>query len=253
MRMNLGGIDGCKAGWVLVKYYNGNYELDIHEDFSSLLVKNQELDRVLIDIPIGLSSKSFQRTIESKMRKELENRHSTVFNPPCRLAVYAKSDAKAKEINKQLENKSLSNQSLAIRRKIKEVDEYICGGNSSPEIIESHPELCFKGLNSNKIVQSKKTRTFGIKERLSIIEKYEPNLVKLYGEKAKEIRRKYAKRDDLIDAICLCLVNKLGFPDKLSYLLDKNNTDSEGIKVRIGYYQTKLDTASSKQVNGREL
>ncbi len=235
--MNLGGIDGCKEGWILVKYSNGEYELEKYKDFGSLMSENQQLNRVLIDIPIGLSSLDFKRTIESRMRIELENKHPTVFNSPCRLAVYEQNNTKAKKINKKIENKSLSNQSLFIRKKIKEVDEYLCRVNNGIVIIESHPELCFKYLNKS-IVQSNKTRTAGIKERLKIIEKYEPKLVELYETKEKEIKRKYAKRDDLVDAICLCLVNKLGFDDKLTYLTDNNPVDDEGINVRIGYYQT---------------
>ena len=241
--MKLGGIDGCKGGWILVKYSNEEYKLKKYEDFDSLMSDNQQLDRVLIDIPIGLSSVNFNRTVESKMRAELQNRHSTVFNSPCRLAVHEENDKKAKEINKQVENKSLSNQSLSIRKKIKEVDDNLSRASSRIEIIESHPELCFKYLNKS-IVQSNKTRTMGIKERLKIIEKYEPRLIELYEIKEKEIMRKYAKRDDLVDAICLCLVNKLGFDKKLSFLTDSNSVDDKGINIRIGYYQPELNVKS---------
>lgn len=234
--MNIGGIDGCSAGWVIVTSTGGKYGLEIYNDFKSIISNNSQLDRVLIDIPIGLSSKKVNRTIDAKLRRELKNRSSTVFNAPCRSAVYEENDKLARRFNIQIENKSLSIQSLAIRGKIKEVDEYLCENKSGISIIESHPELCFKYLNKS-IVQSKKSTPEGVDERLTIIESYDPKLIELYHRKLKEIKRKHAKRDDIIDAICLCLVNKLGSEHSHSYLVDENAVDEKGIMMKIGYYQ----------------
>ncbi|MBT8220178.1 MAG: DUF429 domain-containing protein [Saprospiraceae bacterium] len=237
--MNLGGVDGCKAGWVIARYIQGKYDLELYKDFKSLIHDNKHLDRILIDIPVGLSSIKFKRTIDSVMRSELKHRRSTVFNAPSRLAVYEKDNEKAKSINQEIENKSLSIQSLAIRDKIKQVDEYLYNKKSNVEIIESHPELCFKYLNQD-ILQTIKSKSNGIEERLKIIQSFEPALVDLYKYKLLTIRRKDAKRDDLIDAICLCLVNKLGFENNLSYLIDDNAVDDLGIEVKIGYFRNGL-------------
>jgi 8-oxo-dGTP diphosphatase len=234
--MNVGGIDGCKGGWLIARHVKGNYDLELYENFASLIAQNNHLERILIDIPIGLSSINFNRTIDSKMRRELRNRHSTVFNAPCRPAVYEPDACRAKMLNIQIENKSLSVQSLLIRDKIKEVDEYLCENKNKNRIVESHPELCFKYLN-NSIVQSKKANATGIHERLEIFRTYDPALVELYDSAQKEIKRKYAKRDDIVDALCLCLVNKLGGKNELYYLEDNNRIDEKGIKIRIAYFQ----------------
>jgi predicted RNase H-like nuclease len=236
--MKLGGIDGCSAGWVIASSLDGKYELEIYDNFKSIISNYGNLDRILIDIPVGLSSKKAGRTIDAKLRQELKNRSSTVFNAPCRSAVYESDDKLARQFNIQTENKSLSIQSLAIRGKIKEVDEYLCENKSDITIIESHPELCFKFLNKS-IVQSKKSTPEGVDERLTIIENYDPKLVDLYQRKLKEIKRKHAKKDDIIDAICLCLVNKLGSEENHSYLVDENAVDEKGIMIRIGYYQNR--------------
>ena len=89
-----------------------------------LVDKTTCLERILIDIPIGLSSPGFPRTIDSRIRRELADRASTVFNAPCRAAVYEPDDEKAKDLNIKVEGISLSVQSLNIRNKIKEVDEF---------------------------------------------------------------------------------------------------------------------------------
>ena len=123
--MIIAGVDGCKKGWVMVKYNKSNYTYGIYSSISELFSENQELERVLIDIPVGLASENFSRTVEIGLRKELKYRHSTVFNPPCREALYAGSDISARKKNLEIEGKSLSIQSLAIKNKIRETDEYL--------------------------------------------------------------------------------------------------------------------------------
>lgn len=236
--MNLAGIDGCKAGWLMVRAVDGVYDFKPYETFAHLIIDNQQLDYLLIDIPVGLSSPGFPRTIDATMRKELKGRSSTVFNAPCRLAVYEKDYQKARHLNQQVEGKSLSIQSLAISEKIREVDEYLSSTRNRITVVESHPELCFKYLNRG-IVPSKKSTKEGIAERLKIIAKYEPKLVDLYHQALKDTKRKHAKRDDIIDAICLLLVNKLGFEGHFSFLTDKHDVDEQGINIRIAYFQAR--------------
>lgn len=234
--MIAGGIDGCKYGWIMATHKAGEYGITIHKSFAALMESNSNLGRVLIDIPVGLSTANYPRTIEKAMRSELGQRSSTVFNAPCRLAVYEKDNEKARLLNQQVENKSLSIQSLQIRNKIREVDEFLSRGKTSAEIIESHPELCFKYLNGG-VVLSKKSRPEGIAQRLEILSKYEDGVMEIYDRAVKQYKRKEAKRDDIIDAICLCLVNKLGEGNRLKYLADENSISENGIKIKIGYYK----------------
>jgi predicted RNase H-like nuclease len=82
--MFIAGVDGCKAGWIAVFNNKGKYSYEIFRVFSDLMGKNTSLKRMLIDIPIGLSSEGYPRTIDANIRKELGSRSSTVFNAPCR-------------------------------------------------------------------------------------------------------------------------------------------------------------------------
>ncbi len=78
--MIVAGIDGCKKGWIMIKSSNGNYSFGVYKNIFDLVDENKDLDRILIDIPIGLSSRKIKRKVEQKLRKELKNRSSTVFN-----------------------------------------------------------------------------------------------------------------------------------------------------------------------------
>jgi predicted RNase H-like nuclease len=158
---------------------------------------------------------------------------------PCRAAVYEPNDEKARLLNQQVEGKSLSIQSLNIRSKIKEVDEYLCAKHTSFEIIESHPELCFKYLNKQNILLSKKSTEAGIDERLNILQGFDHHMFELYNEILFSFKRKDVKKDDIVDAMCLCLVNKLAVGCNLNLLENENKYDETGLKMRIGFYRPK--------------
>lgn len=233
--MIVAGIDGCKKGWIMIKSSSGDYSFDVYKNIFDMAADNEDLERILIDIPIGLSSRKIKRTVEKELKKELKYKHSTVFNPPCREALFQKDYVSVKKKNIEIEGKSLSIQSYNISNKIRELDEF---WQSKPEteIIESHPELCFKYLNKGEIVLSKKSTLVGLNERIKILATHEKKTKNLFKIIENNTLRKDVKRDDIVDALCLCLVNKLGGKNDLSFIEDDNKIDENGIEMRIGYY-----------------
>lgn len=233
--MIFGGIDGCKAGWLLITYESDNYDWQVVPQINDLTSCLNQKSRVFIDMPVGLASKEYPRTIEQVLRKELENRSSTVFSVPVRAAVYEENRDRAKQLNKEVTGKSLSEQSLNIKDKICEVDLFIRKCTSPIELIESHPELCFKYLNGS-VLQTKKSQKAGIEERLSIINRYDPDCAKLFYEILKNTLRKNVKPDDIADALVLCLANRLNSEQQPDFLIDANLHDAFKIPIRIGYH-----------------
>ena len=236
--MAYAGVDGCRKGWIMINFAEGEYSFGVYKEFRELAAENQDVDRILVDMPIGLSSADNPRTIDRLLREKLDARKSTVFNPPCREAVYAEDSESARKKNIATEGKSLSIQSLSLRDKIRQIDEYLqYPGKSKIELIESHPEFCFKQLNSGITVLSKKSKPAGIKERLGILEQYESRAWEIYRGIIGSTKRKDVKPDDINDALCLCVTNKLAGRSGLSYLTDNNLYDSRGIMMRIGYWR----------------
>ena len=231
------GIDGCKKGWIAIEWSNKGYSYSLHENLTNIISRIDAPQRILIDMPIGLSTKSHLRTIDSKLRNELKPRHSTVFNAPCREALYIDDHQAAKLKNIEIENKSLSIQTLNIRDKIKEIDQILLNKETPHQLFESHPELCFKYLNPKRqVLITKKSTPSGIKERLQILKNYDENIMELYAKIMQEVKRKEAKSDDIIDAICLCLTNKLAGTNNLNFLAPNDIADDKGIPINIAYY-----------------
>jgi 8-oxo-dGTP diphosphatase len=235
--LKIAGVDGCRAGWLMIKFANDEYTFDVYPDFQKLIRFNPDLDRIFIDIPIGLSTKKIKRTIDSTLRRVLKKRGSTVFNAPSRPAVYEINDEKARALNIQIEGKSLSIQSLNIRNKIKEVDEFLIhSATFRSKIYESHPEFCFSVLNGD-ILLSKKSTKEGIKARLEIIKSKNPVLHRLYNQILHQTKRNEVKKDDIVDAICLCICNQIALMKGIKLLKDENTEDIEHIPIRIAYFE----------------
>ena len=232
--MKLAGIDSCPIGWIVIIYEHNNFSFEVAKSIDELMKLHPDLKRIFIDIPIGLSSNNFRRTIESKLRKELGNRSSTIFTPACRKAVYTPDYDEARKINKAILGKSISIQSYNISKKIKEVDQYIQSKTEDVLTYESHPEICFKYLNNSNVVQSKKSTPEGFQDRFLLLQEHYPKLKALYQIISTTYPKSKVKPDDVLDAMVLCVSN-LNSKDNLRFFQDDNNVDEKGIFVRIGY------------------
>jgi len=87
------GVDGCRAGWLAIGLETeGNWQVNVFPDVSSLWNHHRGASLILIDIPIGLkASGKAERRCDPVVRKLLGPRRSSVFPAPCRGAIYASS------------------------------------------------------------------------------------------------------------------------------------------------------------------
>ncbi|HBZ38561.1 MAG TPA: DUF429 domain-containing protein, partial [Balneola sp.] len=69
--MKTGGIDGCKIGWLFISFDEGNERWEVLETKEQLEEKFLEIDRVFLDMPIGLEDEEYTRECDALMRKEV--------------------------------------------------------------------------------------------------------------------------------------------------------------------------------------
>jgi predicted RNase H-like nuclease len=188
---------------------------------------------MLIDIPIGLSSKNFLRTVDTVARTHLSIRKSSIFSPPSREALRAEKYQNALTINKHIEGKGISIQAFNIGNKISEIDAWLDKKRSGLEVLEAHPELCFKTLNQDKDIPHSKHSKEGIDARKEVIFSSEKKLKNVYEDLMKNYKRSEVKADDILDAMALFLINKNS--EHLKIISDENNIDETGKKVGIVY------------------
>lgn len=229
------GVDGCKGEWLAVAITADRYEVNKFKTIDEICEKYANAHSIIIDIPIGLPENIQEATNrpDRLLRQLMKGKESSVFSVPCRQAVYEQNKECAKKLNIQTLDKSLSEQSLAICKSIRQIDTFL---QSHPQwknkLQESHPEYAFAILNGGRPILDRKVDETGQKRRIDLLQKY-------YSPSADVIRsflnavpgRK--KIDDVLDALCLAVIGKLGLINGYKTVPGSPCKDSTGLNMQI--------------------
>lgn len=229
------GIDGCKGKWVAVALSENSFEVDKFDTIDEICERYRSADSMIIDMPIGLVESTNEVRPESAARKYLKGKSSSIFNVPCREAVYSDSYEEACNKNRSILGVGLSKQSYNVCSKIREVDEFL---NSNHEwknrLLEGHPEVCFAKLNNEKAVLENKTKIEGQKKRIDILSKYYKDTDKVVSKFLNDVKSR-KKIDDVLDALCLAVNGALGLENGFGCILEDPMEDINGLKMNMYY------------------
>jgi predicted RNase H-like nuclease len=255
MKELVAGVDGCKDGWVValapvgdwknqddLKINNG--KLKFIKTFNEIfnLQENGKVSIIMIDIPIGLTDGE-ERECDKIARRLLGDRGSSVFPAPIRPAIEDESTMKstkeayekAKRITLKNKGKSVSQQSWRISPKVKQVDEEMKKDKAlQNRVMETHPELCFWGMNKKRPMKYSKTKEKekARKERINLLKKIFSGIEKIIEDSPKAIQ------NDIIDAYA-CLWTAIQYKRGRAYSLPGHppvdSVDSQKLKMEIWY------------------
>lgn len=196
-RSLVGGVDGCRGGWVLVTAPidgAGPSTLEVVSDFKDVVVALEEgwLTVAAVDIPIGLPERQARRC-DIDARSLIGPRRSSVFPAPLRGVLGSASYEEAAERSRELSGKGLSRQSFSILPKIESVD-VLMTPDLQYSLVEVHPEVSFTMLSGRPMGHHKATPQ-GRMERLSA-------LAASFSDIEEHLARRLggARPDDVIDA-----------------------------------------------------
>ena len=203
------GVDGCRAGWLVV-----GAKLDPSGEFEQLRW-NLELeaasfidgDLVAIDMPMGLAADG-PRACDQQARSLLGPRRSSVFPSPARAALGAVDYREACDLSFAASGRKLSKQAYNLLPKIRQLDQLLLADpKRSDRVHEVHPELAFREWNGGEPMAHGKKTAAGAAQRQVLVEAQFPGL-------ALKIRTGVAKSkladDDILDAIaCLWSARRL--------------------------------------------
>ena len=199
------GVDGCRAGWLVVLVDgqgppNSSSQVRLCTEFEEILLLFPAPAAIAVDIPIGLLDRPQRggRVCDREARRMLGRRASSVFSPPSRqvLGATCYEDVRAQ---------GLSIQAYGILPKIREVDRLM-----TPElqkvIHEAHPELAFMALAGHPMRYNKKTPR-GQRERLRALERaprhFFQGIRRTVADGLKVFTRRQVAPDDVLDACAL--------------------------------------------------
>jgi len=232
------GIDGCKAGWFFVSIGpEGESEFGVFENIRKLFAAYAVSKWMLIDIPIGLPQPDIPiRTCDKQARTVLSpQRHHSIFPPPCRNALTAKTYRAACHINQRVTGRKISRQAYYIGQKILEVDRLLENNFKARKVIrESHPEICFWALAGFNPMEYYKKSKEGLAERLDILKSYFPRSSAIYKAALGRYLRKEVAKDDILDALALAITATM-LDEGAKRLPETLEKDHLGLPMEIVY------------------
>ena len=200
------GIDGCRGGWIIAWLQSGQpAKIYTAETLLPFLKKVPKQATILIDMILYKTGDPSPRQFDRLAKSQLGKWHSRVFPAPPEEALKSEDYRDACLRSHSIGGKKISKQCYNLFPKIREVNH--------PEIpegqlIEYHPELAFRQLNQNKIVEPSKKTELGRIRREQLIKR---NLSDYPDPLIKPKSKKFTwQADDLLDALALALVAKNG-------------------------------------------
>lgn len=238
------GVDWAGGEWLIVVTDGNKIDCQLESDLKSLWESGTEFDRILIDVPIGLPDDEetlAKREELDSLARSVTGRPSSVFPVPSRAACEAARKEEDYETvvknNKDDLKKGLSKQSYYIAAAIGEVDRFLQNTPAAKEtVMESHPEVCFRGLLGDQLEHSKNSAQ-GIGERLEALDRHLENPGVTFERLCRTLVDESADItvDDVVDALGLCVVASL--PKKeLPTLPEDPSNDSKGIPMQMVYW-----------------
>ena len=233
--MKTAGIDGCKAGWILITFDEDPAYKILRTD-KELKQELIEADLTFIDMPIGLEDEDYTRKCDELLRKKLGAEYaSSVFSPPIRPALHAPSYVEASMQSYEYTEKKLTIQAWNITPKIRVLDALLTEDSElRKKVLESHPELLFMNLNGGMIYQKKNTKK-GLRHRLDLIKEQEPIAADFFREIKEEYRRNEVDEDDIVDAMALALAAKWSPVKGIKTIPDEPESDASGLRKAIHF------------------
>ena len=234
--MRTAGIDGCKLGWILISFDEGQEHYEVLSDQEELESVLGDYDRIFVDMPIGLQEDEYTRTCDLELRKVLGSEYSSsVFSPPIRPALYAPTYAEANLTSFEYTEKKLTLQSWNITPKIKMLDELLQKHEGWGEkVLESHPEWLFQNLNDGMIFQKKNLKK-GIRHRLELLIQENEWAGEFFRVIKEEYRRADVGEDDIVDAMVLAYYANQSVARGLRTIPNDPPKDSKGLPMAIHF------------------
>jgi predicted RNase H-like nuclease len=147
------GVDGYRKGWVAVALDpSSDVQVSTHPSFSEVLSSQARV--IAVDIPIDPTGLGVRPTDAGARAFVGGSRASSVFPTPPRAALEARTFAEANEIARTITGKGISQQAFALGRKILEVHVL---AEVDERVIEMHPEVSFRELAGEPVLESKHT------------------------------------------------------------------------------------------------
>lgn len=227
------GVDGCHGGWLLARAEDdAPPTFTLMQSFAEVVEATVDAVCTLVDIPIGLTDDPSGRTCDALARRILAHRHVTVFTPPIRRALEAKSREEADAINRWVSSRGVSAQLYGIFPKLLQVDTIMRANPPLQQRIrEIHPEVAFAALHGWQPLESKDDRD-GRRDRVMLLEHFERDSERLVS-KVQAAYKEGVEVDDVVDALVSLITTRLAAANGFPTIPADPELDTYGLRMEM--------------------
>jgi predicted RNase H-like nuclease len=233
------GVDWTGGGWVAVAFDQTGFDhAAVFEEVGGLWHRYEEqAERVLVDVPIGLKESNGDRPCDVLARQVLGPRRTAVFAPPVREVTRKRRYPAAKRASERTTDRSLSKRAFAHSEPIAAVDDLV---RNVPEartaFAESHPELCFRAF-AGEPLQYPETTGGGYAERMRALATFDTDAPPVVQQVAEAVGGTDTTVGDVLDAVALAYTARPG-PGRLRSLPPDPPRDPKGLTMGMRYRAT---------------
>lgn len=204
-RSRVAGVDGCRAGWVVVTTdaSGGDARVEVVPwGAFGTLVDRTLVDNgwaaLAVDMPIGLAAAD-RRACDGEARRRLAARRASVFPAPVRDTLGSLSYQDAAARSRAASGRSLAIQAFNLLGPIAAIDAVLTPSRQAPAgpVGEAHPELAFAHLLGRAASHPKRVPA-GVAERLGALRPVVPAVDDLLARRPSGVAV-----HDLLDACAL--------------------------------------------------
>jgi threonine dehydratase len=205
VRAAVAGVDGCRAGWIVVgRRDDGDRAVAVVPTFADVLDVACDAAVIGVDMPIGLLDRAVPggRDCDRLARRLLGPRGCCVFTPPVRAALRARAYRSALAANRasSAARLGISIECFGLFTRLREVDEALSGDPALAErVFEVHPELAFREMAGAPAGLPPKRSPAGLARRLALLARHFDGI-----RVAARRPPRGARADDVIDAHAVC-------------------------------------------------
>ncbi|MFW6074012.1 MAG: DUF429 domain-containing protein [Chloroflexota bacterium] len=229
------GADQCRGGWVVARSDPSleTVRVVVVDSISPVIDVIERGDAIAcLDVPIGLSPVEPRRCDLEARRFLGSPRSSSVFPPPCRAALSARSYEEASRLNQEATGRKISLQSYGIIPAIREVDE-VMEPALQARIREFHPEVTFAVLSGRgRGLEERKKSRAGVEERRALLRNVLPEVD--HGSIRSEYGSRVVGIDDILDALAgLVTAFRITNGEAQVFPEGEPETDDRGLRMEI--------------------
>jgi predicted RNase H-like nuclease len=205
---------------------DGLTRIQIFDSFRDL-VEHNDLESIVIDVPIGLAD-SGPRSCDVWARRFVGKRGSSVFPAPIRPMLKARTYEEAQDARRRVDGVGCSLQTYSILPVIRQVDT-IMTGELQQRVREGHPEVSFRKLAGYPMEHKKKSRA-GRDERIASLK---PHFMDL-EDRLSALKRRDAL-NDVIDAYAMLFTARHVRDGSFETFPPEPELDPRGLRMEIVY------------------